>query len=101
MKKGLFREDGSLGFNTPTKKVELYSTILENYGYDSLPIYKEPVLSPYNAPEQPKEYPFIVMTGPRTFPFYDGLGLQIQILRKLEPDPSVEISPASAEKLGL
>jgi thiosulfate reductase/polysulfide reductase chain A len=28
-------------FDTPTGKIELYSTILEDYGFDPIPVYKE------------------------------------------------------------
>mgnify|MGYP000203285874 CR=1 FL=1 len=44
--KGKLRPDGKPGFNTPTGKVELYSTIMEAMGLEPLPSYKEPVESP-------------------------------------------------------
>jgi len=99
--KGLLRADGKPGFNTPTGKIEIYSTILEKYGYDPLPVYKEPKPGPYTTPELFKEYPFIMITGVRTLPFYHGLGVQIPEFRKMHPDPTVEISREAAERLGL
>ncbi|GAI57902.1 unnamed protein product, partial [marine sediment metagenome] len=95
------REDGELGFSTPTGKAEIYSTILEKYGYDPLPVYKEPFPSPYTTPDLFKDYPFIMITGARSLSLYHGLGLQIPRFRRLHPDPLVEISPLAAERLGL
>lgn len=99
--KGSLRADGKIGFNTPSGKIELYSTILEKYGYDPLPTYKEPVPSPYSTPDLFKDYPFIMVSGVRNLYFYHGLGLQIPRLRKHYPEPLVEISPLAAERLGL
>lgn len=99
--RGSLRADGKPGFNTPSGKVELYSTILEKYGYDPLPKYEEPAPSPYTTPDLFRDYPFIMITGARKLPFYHGLGLQIPRFRRLHPDPTVEISPRAAERLGL
>lgn len=99
--KGLLRPDKKPGFNTPTGKIEIYSTILERYGYEPLPIYKEPIPGPHTTPELFKEYPFIMITGVRTFPFYHGLGVQVPQFRKMHPDPIVEISREAAERLGI
>ena len=35
--KGLMRPDGMPGFNTPTGRIEFYSTLFQAYGYDPLP----------------------------------------------------------------
>ena len=43
----------------------------------------------------------MLITGTRSLPFYHGLGLQIPRLRRLHPDPLVEISLVMAERLGL
>jgi hypothetical protein len=39
---GLLRRDGQPGFETPTGKFEIASTVLAQYGYDPLPVYVEP-----------------------------------------------------------
>jgi len=87
------------GFRTPTRKVELYSTILEKHGYDPLPTYVEPPQSPISTPELLKEYPFILITGSRNINYFGSEGRQIPSLRKLTPDPEVEIHPNTAAKL--
>jgi thiosulfate reductase / polysulfide reductase chain A len=51
------------GFDTPTEKVELYSTAFEKNGYDPLPFYLEPPESPFSTPDLFKQYPFILYTG--------------------------------------
>jgi len=95
--KGLLRADKKPGFNTPTGKVEIYSTILERYGYEPLPVYKET----FSTSSVSGDYPFIMITGTRSLPIYHGLGLQIPSLRKLHPNPLLEICPAAAERLGI
>ena len=100
-KKGLLREDGKPGFRTPTGKCELYSTLLEKYGYDPLPNYVEPPEGPYSTPELAREYPLILITGARHISSYQTMGHNIPYLRELLPYPLVEIHPETAEKLGI
>ncbi|MGD9074323.1 MAG: molybdopterin-dependent oxidoreductase [Desulfobacteraceae bacterium] len=99
--KGLLRKDGKPGFNTPTGKVELYSTHLERMGYDPLPSYEEPHMSPYSTPELAKEYPLILSTGRRSVLYFHAEHRNIKPLRELEPHPVVEIHPDTARFLGI
>lgn len=89
-----------LGFATPTGKVELCSTILERLGYDPLPKYIEPVESP-NDTELAKAFPLILIAGARHLPFYHSEHRQIDSLRKMHPQPLVQINPATASELGI
>ena len=59
-----------LGFGTSTGKVELYPKIVEKLGYDPLPPYREPLITPISNPELAKEYPLILQTGARHLPFF-------------------------------
>ena len=86
------------GFNTPTGKVEIYSTIFERYGYDPLPTYVEPRESPLSTPELLNEYPYILITGGRTMEYYHSSGRQIRPLRKRMPDPEIEMHPETAQR---
>jgi anaerobic selenocysteine-containing dehydrogenase len=99
--KGLLREDGRPGFNTPSGKVEIYSSILEKYGYEPIPVYREPGQIEKTEREILEDYPFVMITGVRTFAHYHGLGVQIPQFRKLDPDPVVEIAYEATQKLGL
>ena len=47
--KGGLRADGKPGFDTPTGKFEIRSTMLEEYGYEPLPKYTEPAEGPAGA----------------------------------------------------
>ena len=94
-----YKKYAETGFKTPTGKVELYSTIFEKHGYDPLPTYEEPPESPISTPELMKEYPYILITGGRHVEYFHSEGRQIPTLRKLVPDPEVEIHPETAKKL--
>ena len=89
------------GFSTPTRKVELWSTILEKWGRDPLPKYVEVPESPYSTPEVAKKYPYIFNSGLRTPTYFHSAGLMIPWLREIRPDPIAEIHPETAEKHGI
>jgi anaerobic selenocysteine-containing dehydrogenase len=86
------------GFTTPSGKVEIYSTIFEQHGYDPLPTYTEPRESPFSSPELMKDYPYILITGGRTIEYYHSSGRQIKPLRKRLPDPEIEVHPDAAQR---
>ena len=48
------------GFNTPSRKVELYSTTLAEQGYDPLPTFDEPLTSPRSRPDLAERYPLVL-----------------------------------------
>ena len=98
---GQLRPDGSPGFDTPTGKVELYSTVLARCGLDGLPYYEEPPESPLSTQEIAAEYPLIMITGNRTWGFFHSEHRQIPVLRKMNPDPITEIHPETAADLGI
>jgi len=89
------------GFSTPTRKVELFSTILEDWGRDPLPKYTEIPESPVSRPDLAKEYPFILNAGLRTPTFFHSANRQVPWLREIRPDPIVEIHPDTARKHGI
>ena len=83
---GKLRPDGKPGFNTPTGRVELYSTMFRQFGEDPLPYYEEPQFSPVSTPEKMEEYPFVLTTGARTYAFFHSEHRQIPRLRELNPN---------------
>ena len=89
------------GFATPSGKVELYSSIMEQYGYDPLPYYREPPETPYSDPETARRYPLILTTGGRVQHFFHTEHRQIPSLRSKHPDPIVEIHPETAARYGI
>jgi anaerobic selenocysteine-containing dehydrogenase len=99
--KGLLRSDGKPGFNTPSGKVELVSSMLQKYGYDGLPVYVEPREGPLGSPELYKQYPLVLNTGARLQSAFRSQHLNIPGLLKLQPKPQVLIHPVDAEARGI
>jgi anaerobic selenocysteine-containing dehydrogenase len=99
--KGLLRPDGKPGFNTPSGKVELVSSLLQKYGYDGLPVYVEPVEGPLRNPELYGTYPLVLNTGARLQSAFRSQHLNIPGLLKLQPKPQVLIHPADAKARGI
>ncbi|WP_243372540.1 IscS subfamily cysteine desulfurase [Geotalea sp. SG265] len=64
--KGLLRPDGQQGFNTPSGKFEIASSILAEHGYDPLPVYTEPAEGPLAAAELARDFPLVFNSGGRT-----------------------------------
>ncbi|MFC2007845.1 molybdopterin-dependent oxidoreductase [Chloroflexota bacterium] len=99
--KGLLRSDKNPGFDTPTGKIELYSTVFEECGLDPLPYFEEPPESPVSTPEIAREYPLILTTGARVPSLFHSEHRQIPSLRRLNPDPLTEIHPETAAVLNI
>ncbi len=89
------------GFATPSGKVELYSSILENLGYDPLPGYVEPAETPLSSPELLKDFPLKLINGGRVRPFFHSEWRQVAAVRGLHPDPLVQIHPETAAGLDI
>jgi anaerobic selenocysteine-containing dehydrogenase len=96
-----YRKYEEKGFNTPSGRVELYSTRLKDHGYDPLPVFHEPPESPFSTPELLPEYPLVLITGGRDISHFNTEGRQIAALRKLDPDPLLDIHPETAAGAGI
>jgi anaerobic selenocysteine-containing dehydrogenase len=96
-----YKKYEKVGFNTPSRKIELYSQILKDMGYDPLPSYKEPTESPINNRELAKEYPLILTTGAREAVFRHSELRNIPVLREIWPNPKAKINPKTAMELGI
>lgn len=85
------------GFKTPTGKVEIYSNLLKNMGYDPLPVFVEPCDNPRSGPGS-NEYPLVLVTGSRlaTYP-HSGLRT-LPSLRKITPRPEAQMHPETARE---
>ena len=87
-------------FGTPSGKVELYSRQLETWGFNPLPVYREPPETPYSDPDLSRDYPLTCTTWKLGVYRHSG-GRQIDSLRASHPDPLVIIHPETARKLGI
>jgi anaerobic selenocysteine-containing dehydrogenase len=96
----MYRKHERAGFNTPSKKVELYSARLAEWGFDPLPVYREPPESPVSSPELASRYPF-VLTNHKVQAFQHSQGRMIRTLRGTRPEPLVHIQSGVASKLGI
>ena len=96
------RTNKPTGFGTPSGKVELYSHVLEELGYDPLPFYEEPPESPVSTPEVAKEFPYILITGGNFRPMFHSENRHFGMgTREQHPDPIVELHPDTALKFGI
>jgi anaerobic selenocysteine-containing dehydrogenase len=99
--KGLLRKDRRPGFQTPSGKIELYSSLREEWGLEPLPHYEEPPFTPISQPELAKQYPLILSTGRRSPVYFASEHRNIPWLRQINPNPLVEINPVNAASLGI
>ena len=96
-----YRKYKENGFSTPTGKFELYSTLMEKWGYDPLPQFHEPPESPVSTPERAETFPYTLITGRRIPGFFHTENRQLPWMRELHRDPIVEIHPDTAAREGI
>jgi len=97
----LIRNYEKVGFQTPSKKVELYSETYKKFGYDPLPNYVEPGESPISRPDLGKDYPLICNTGKKPAVWTHTQYRNLSLLNRIDPDPIVEIHPDKAKELDI
>jgi len=89
-----FRKYEQTGFATPSGKIELRSSLLEELGFDPLPYFRE-------EPEADANYPLRMFTGVREDGFFQTGHRHIPEMRERHPDPLVFVSPGTAGALSL
>ncbi|MFC1864417.1 IscS subfamily cysteine desulfurase [Chloroflexota bacterium] len=99
--KGGLRQDGKPGFDTPTGKFEVWSTILEEYGYEPLPKYTEPTEGPLGSPRIAEEFPLVFNSGARPQTDFRSQHHGIESLVKDNPEPAVELNVEDAMERGI
>ena len=82
------------GFPTPTRRLEVYSEALLDAGYPALPALDRPIATP------PADYPLRLGCA-KTLIYCHSQGRNLPALRKLAPDPILEIAPEMAEAAGV
>jgi len=86
------------GFNTPSGKVEFYSTVFEDKGYDPLPVYSEPAGEPLDeALCYGRGFSLLGCTK-RPAQFVHTKFRNIEALTKSYPDPLVWLHPQDASE---
>lgn len=105
------------GFNTPSKKLEIYLESMITLGrtgqpfaaeplppaskdYEPLPYYLEPYESPIRDDETSREFP-LVMTNGRVPFYHHGTLRNVPAMREIYPVPEIWIHPTDAKKYGI
>jgi cysteine desulfurase NifS len=96
--KGGLRPDGKPGFDTPTGKFEICSTILEEFGYEPLPTYTEPIEGPLARPDLADRFPLVFNSGARPHTDFRSQHHGIEGLVRDNPEPTVTLNTRDAEK---
>jgi len=96
--KGGLRWDGKPGFDTPTGKFEVWSTIFEEHGYEPLPKYIEPTEGPLGSPRIAEKFPLVFNSGARPQTDFRSQHHGIEGLVKDNPEPTVELNVEDAEE---
>jgi len=91
----LYRKFVGRGFDTPTKKIELYSETLLEHGTSPVPAFSGAAMSPEARPDLAERFPLILTSSKSTW-FCESQGRGVTSLRKRAPDPQVEIHPDTA-----
>lgn len=99
--KGKLRKDGNPGFDTPTGKFEIASTILEEFGYDPLPRYTEPKEGPLAQPGLLKQFPLVFNSGGRVRTSFHTQHHGVKGLYRERPEPTVMINSEDAAARGV
>ncbi|WP_233839219.1 molybdopterin-containing oxidoreductase family protein [Paraburkholderia sp. ZP32-5] len=89
-----YRKYEQSGFATPSGKVELYSSVLEDLDFDPLPYWRD------DPPFDPA-FPFKMFTGIRDDEFFQTGHRHIAALRARCPDPLMFIAQADADAAGV
>ncbi|MCP5041922.1 MAG: aminotransferase class V-fold PLP-dependent enzyme, partial [bacterium] len=99
--KGALRSDGQPGFDTPSGKFEIASSILAEHGYDALPVYTEPREGPVAQPQLAERYPLVFNSGARIFADFRSQHHGVAVLKERAPEPCVTLNADDAAVRGI
>jgi anaerobic selenocysteine-containing dehydrogenase len=92
---GGLRRDGKPGFETPSGRFEIKSSILEEMGYNGLPVYEESYETPVSQPQMLNRFPLILGTGPFKPDMKSCLRAIPDFIERY-PGPTAQINPKDA-----
>ena len=98
---GKLRDDGNVGFQTPTGRIELWSHYYNKAALDPLPSFEEPTPGPVATPESYEKYPLVLTTGARIWSMFHSEHRNVEHLRALHPDAEILVNPNTAKKYGV
>jgi len=85
------------GLATPSGRIEISSSILEQLDYDPLPGYTEP--EPMDI--EWGRYPLLNLSGVRSMPYHHSEYRHVDVFRRMHPDPIVEVHVDTARRYGV
>jgi len=83
------------GFPTPTRRIEIYSERLLEHGYQPVPAF-----ATTDIPAGTKEFP-MRLSSAKTVAYCHSQHRNIASLRRLAPDPTLEMLPEAAQQRGI
>jgi len=83
------------GFPTPTRRVEIYSEPLLQHGYAPVPVF-----AATEIPVGPEEFP-LRLSSAKTVAYCHSQHRNIASLRRLAPDPAIEMARQAASARGI
>ena len=83
------------GFATPTRKLEIYSERLHDHGQTPLPDYVPPAIGRERRPDLARRFP-LILTSAKTPQFCHSQHRNLAAVRRIVPDPLVELHPRAA-----
>ncbi|MBI2185160.1 MAG: molybdopterin-dependent oxidoreductase [Thaumarchaeota archaeon] len=88
--------DKIVGFDTPTRLIEIYSKTFADHGYEPIPGYQQPLDHRVDRDRFP-----LLLVAYKPIQFIHGSYRSIPSLRKRLPEPMLQIHPQTAEKLAV
>ncbi|MFW5930962.1 MAG: IscS subfamily cysteine desulfurase, partial [Desulfosalsimonas sp.] len=82
-------------------KFEIASCVLEEYGYEPLPVFTPPAEGPRTRPDLAEHYPLIFNSGARLRTSFHTQHHGISSLNRHRPSPAVTINTADASARGI
>jgi anaerobic selenocysteine-containing dehydrogenase len=86
--------------DTPSGKVELLSSTLQQAGHLGLPVYLEPAESPLSTPQLRQDYP-LILSSQKPESFVHSAYRWVPALKHREAHPVLEIHPDTAQTYGV
>ncbi len=93
-------DGGVRGFETPSRRIELYSEPMLEHGYPPLPSYEEPLVGPRSRPDLAVRYP-LVLTCAKHALYCETQHRGLPGLRRKALLPEVELHPDTAASRGI
>lgn len=88
------------GVPTPSKRIELYSSIFKDHGYDPLPVWCDPVAVCFPDKDITEKFPLRIINS-KIVEYSHSQHRALPSLRKRVPHPYLEINPKKADELGI